>query len=186
MPGFELKQINRNDQVILGAGSLFLLLSFFAPFYGYTGPGGSSLSSVGDGNSFGLIGVVLILSAVVVVAVRAIAHASLPNLPVGPNVLVASLTTLGVVVLVLRGLTYPSYHDFGFAWGSYIEFILAIVVIVFAVLNANAAGEKFAWNATAKNVASPAAPYPPAGGASSYPPAADYPPAAGSSDAPSV
>jgi hypothetical protein len=32
MPGFDVKQINRNDQVILGAGILFLLLSFFAPF----------------------------------------------------------------------------------------------------------------------------------------------------------
>ena len=42
MPGFDLKQIKRNDQVILGAGILFLLLSFFAPFYGvsYHGAGG--------------------------------------------------------------------------------------------------------------------------------------------------
>jgi hypothetical protein len=195
MPGFDVKQIKRNDQVILGAGILFLLLSFFAPFYGYTGPGGSSLSSVGAGNNFGLLGVVLILAAVAVVAVRALAHASLPNLPVGPDVLVASLATLGVIVLALRGLTYPSGHDVGFAWGSYILFILAIVVIVFAVLNATAAGEKFAWNAAAKNVAPAggtpypqgAAPsYPPAGAAPSYPPVADYPPAAGSSDTPTV
>ena len=42
MPGFDVKQIKRNDQVILGAGILFLLLSFFAPFYGvsYHGAGG--------------------------------------------------------------------------------------------------------------------------------------------------
>jgi hypothetical protein len=195
MPGFDLKQIHRNDQVILGAGILFLLLSFFAPFYGYTGPRGDSLSSVGAGNSFGLIGVVLILSAVAIVAMRVLANASLPKLPVGPNLLVAALATLGVLVLALRGITYPSRKDVGFEWGSYILFILAIVVIVFAALNATAAGEKFDWNATAKNVAPPAAPYPPAGAgpsyppagaAPSYPPAGDYPPAAGSSDAPSV
>ena len=97
MPGFDVKQIKRNDQVILGAGILFLLLSFFAPFYGYTGPtirgfGGLSVTAW---HSYGFLGVLLIIIAVGIVAARVFGNASLPTLPVGPNLLVAGLATLG-------------------------------------------------------------------------------------------
>jgi hypothetical protein len=197
MPGFDVKQIKRNDQVILGAGILFLLLSFFAPFYGYTGPsvGGFDGFSVTAWHSYGFLGVLLIIIAVAIVAARVFGNASLPALPVGPNVLVAGLATLGFLLLLLRGVTYPSAHDFGFKWGAWVLFILAIAVIVGAFLNFKESGEKIAWDQTAMNkgggaatggVVPPAAPYPPQGAAPSYPPAADYPPAAGSSDTPTV
>jgi len=197
MPGFDVKQIKRNDQVILGAGILFLLLSFFAPFYGYTGPSfhGLSGASVTAWHSYGFLGVLLIIIAVGIVAARVLGNASLPALPVGPNVLVAGLATLGFLLLLLRGFTYPSGHDVGFKWGAWVLFILALAVIVGAFLNFKESGEKIAWDPTAMNkgggaaaggVVPPAAPYPPQGAAPSYPPAADYPPAAGSSDTPAV
>ena len=196
MPGFDLKQINRNDQAILGAGILFLLLSFFAPFYGYTGPTFHGLGnySVTAWHSYGFLGVLLIIIAAGIVAARVFGNVSLPPLPVAPNVLVAGLAALGFVILLIRGFSYPSGRDVGFEWGAWVLFILAIVIIVFAFLNSKAAGEKIAWDPTAMNkggaaaggAVPPAAPYPPQGAAPSYPPAGDYPPAAGSSDTPSV
>ena len=90
MPGFDVKQIKRNDQVILGAGILFLLLSFFAPFYGvsYHGGGFGGSASVTAWHSYGFLAVLLIVIAVAIVAARVLGNASLPALPIGPNLLV--------------------------------------------------------------------------------------------------
>jgi hypothetical protein len=200
MPGFDLKQIKRNDQVILGAGILFLLLSFFAPFYGVSlhdnGFGGSA--SVTAWHSYGFLGVLLIIIAVGIVAYRVFANGSLPALPIGPNLLVVAVSGLGTLLLLLRGFTYKSGsgpgYSYGLKWGAWVLYILAIAVVVGAVMNLLASGEKVAWDPTAMNkgaatgggVVPPAAPYPPQGAAPSYPPAADYPPAAGSTDTPAV
>jgi hypothetical protein len=193
MPGFDLKQINRNDQAILGAGILFLLLSFFAPFYGasYNAGAFGGSSSVTAWHSYGFLAVLLIIIAVGIVAARVFANASLPKLPIGPNLLVAGLATLGTLLLLLRGFTYKSGSygpvSVGVKWGAWVLYILAIVVVVFAIMNLRASGEKVAWDATAMNkgtggaVVPPAAPYPPQGAAPSYPPAdspaPNYPPA---------
>jgi hypothetical protein len=192
MPGFDLKQIKRNDQGILGAGILFLLLSFFVPFYGisYNGPGFGGSASVTAWHSYGFLGVLLIIIAVGIVAARVFGNASLPTLPVGVNLLVVALSGLGTLLLLLRGLTYKSQsgggYSLGLKWGAYVIFILAIAVVVFAVMNFMASGEKVAWDATAMNKApvagtTPVAPYPPQGVAPTYPPVseppASYPPA---------
>jgi hypothetical protein len=202
MPGFDVKQIKRNDQVILGAGILFLLLSFFAPFYGvsYHGAGGfGGSASVTAWHSYGFLAVLLIIIAVGLVAARVFGNASLPALPIGPNLLVVVVSGLGTLLLLLRGFTYKSAsgggYSVGLKWGAWVLYILAIAVVVGAVMNLMASGEKVAWDSTAMNkggaapggVVPPAAPYPPQGAAPSYPPpAADYPPATGSSDNPSV
>jgi hypothetical protein len=202
MPGFDLKQIKRNDQVILGAGILFLLLSFFAPFYGvsYHGAGGfGGSASVTAWHSYGFLAVLLIIIAVAIVALRVFGNASLPALPIGPNLLVVVVSGLGTLLLLLRGFTYKSAsgggYSVGLKWGAWVLYILAIAVVVGAVMNLMASGEKIAWDQTAMNkggggasggVVPPAAPYPPQGAAPSYPPPADYPPAAGPGDTPSV
>jgi hypothetical protein len=192
MPGFDLKQIKRNDQLILGAGILFLLLSFFAPFYGvsYHGLGGIGASaSVTAWHSYGFLAVLLIVVAVAIVAFRVFANGSLPALPIGPNLLVVVVSGLGTLLLLLRGFTYKSAsgggYSVGLKWGAWVLYVLAIVVVVGAVMNLMASGEKVAWDSTAMNkgtaggaVVPPAAPYPPGGAAPSYPPAAEsYPPA---------
>jgi hypothetical protein len=196
MPGFDLKQINRNDQGILGAGILFLLLSFFAPFYGVTVHAGAvgGSATVTAWHSYGFLAVLLIIVAVGIVAARVLGNASLPTLPVGPNVLVAGLAALGTLLLLLRGFTYSTASGPGYSvgqkWGAWVLYVLAIAIVVFAVMNLRASGEKIAWDATAMNKApaagtTPPAPYPPQGAAPTYPPAseppASYPPA-GSAD----
>jgi hypothetical protein len=192
MPGFDLKQINRNDQGILGAGILFLLLSFFAPFYGVSyheaGFGGSA--SVTAWHSYGFLGVLLIIIAVGIVAARVFGNMSMPTLPIGPNLLVAALATLGFLILLLRGFTYKTASgpgiSVGLKWGAWVLFVLALAVIVFAFLNFKVSGEKAAWDQTAMPARSTtagtgAAPtYPAQGAAPTYPPAtppaAEYPP----------
>src|SRR5450631_4143646 len=186
MPGFDLKQINRNDQGILGAGILFLLLSFFVPFYGvsYKGVGGlGGSASVTAWHSYGFLGVLLVIIAVGIVAARVFGNASLPKLPVGPNVLVAGLALLGTLLLLLRGFTYSTAsgggYSVGLKWGAYVIFILAIAIVVFAFLNFKASGEKMAWDQTAMGSGTAAAAPPAAPSAPSYPPAApptEYPP----------
>jgi hypothetical protein len=191
MPGFDLKQIKRNDQGILGAGILFLLLSFFVPFYGisYNGPGFGGSASVTAWHSYGFLGVLLIIIAVGIVAARVFGNASLPSLPLGPNLLVVVLSGLGTLLLLLRGFTYKTAsgggYSVGLKWGAWVIFVLAIAVVVFAFLNFRASGEKAAWDATAMNKApaagsTPPAPYPPQASAPSYPPPseppASYPP----------
>jgi hypothetical protein len=202
MPGFDLKQISRNDQGILGAGILFLLLSFFAPFYGvsYHGAGGfGGSASVTAWHSYGFLAVLLIIIAVAIVAARVLGNVSLPALPIGPNLLVVVVSGLGTLLLLLRGFTYKSAsgggYSVGLKWGAWVLYILAIAIVVFAVMNLLASGEKVAWDPKAMNkgggaatggVVPPAAPYPPQGAAPSYPPATDYPPAPGSGDTPNV
>jgi len=188
MPGFDLKQINRNDQGILGAGILFLLLSFFVPFYGVSysgrGAGFSASASWTAWHSYGFLGVLLILIAVGIVAFRVFGNGSLPTLPVGPNLLVAGLALLGTLLLLLRGFTYKTAsgggYSLGLKWGAYVIFILAIAIVVFAFLNFKASGEKMAWDQTAMGSGTAAAAPPAAPSAPSYPPAApptEYPPA---------
>jgi len=193
MPGFDLKQINRNDQGILGAGILFLLLSFFAPFYGasYHAGGFGGSASVTAWHSYGFLAVLLIIIAAGIVAARVFGNLSLPALPVGPNVLVAGVALLGTLLLLLRGFTYstasgPGY-SVGLKWGAYVLYVLAIAIVVFAFLNFKASGEKLAWDQSAMPArpasggapTAPTAPTYPAQGAPTYPPAtppAEYPP----------
>jgi hypothetical protein len=169
MPGFDLKQISRNDQYIIGAGALAFIASFL-PYYGVTAKvGGFHYSAhINAWHSYAILGLLLIFVAAGITAARVFANASLPKLPVGVNVLVAGLAALGTLLVIIRGFTAgggsgPGYSE-GVSWGGYILFIAGIVETVFAVLNFRASGEKIAWDASAmpKSTPSAGAPVPPA------------------------
>jgi hypothetical protein len=184
MPGFDLKQINRIDQGILGAGALFFIASFL-PFYGYSyhATGIHVSASVNAWHSWGVLGLLLVFIATIIVAARVFANASLPKLPVGVNLLVVGLAGLGTLLLILRAISYPSASGFGGSygvkWGGIVLFIFGAAETAFAFLNFKASGEKVAWDATAlpksaptgTALVPPAAPY---GNAVAYPPAAPY------------
>lgn len=187
MPGFDLKQIKRNDQLVLGGGIVAFLASFM-PYWGYSFHGFSSSTSAWTG--YAVLGLLLLFAAAGMTALRLFGNTSLPTLPVGVNLLVTALAGLGTLLVIIRAYTYPHASGFGGSvgvmWGGYILFIAAIVETVGAVMNFRASGEKVAWDATAMNKApaagsTPPAPYPPQGAAPSYPPPseppASYPPA---------
>jgi hypothetical protein len=182
MPGFDLKQISRNDQGILGAGILAFIASFL-PFYGVSGGHGFVNYSVTAWHSYGLLGLLFVFAAAVIVALRVFANVQLPKLPVGVTVLVTGLAGLGTLLLILRGFTYPSASgggvSVGVKWGAYIVFIAGIAMTVFAFLSFRASGEKIAWDSSAMPKSAPAAggpvpPQAPYGNAVPYTPAAPY------------
>jgi len=198
MPGFDLKQINRNDQLIIGGGGLGFIFSFLPWYKASAGPYSATWNAWQG--FFGTVGVLFLLVAAALVALRVFANFQLPALPVGPNVLVLALAGIGTLFTLLEWLIFDPTHGAGrgvsqgLGWAGYIFEILVIAETVGAFLNFKASGEKIAWDQTKVNtggatgggVVPPAAPYPPQGAAPSYPPAADYPPAAGSSDTPTV
>ena len=173
MPGFDLKQINRNDQLIIGGGGLAFIASFL-PYVGvsYSGFGAHFSAHINAWHGFALLGLLFIFAAAVIVALRVFANATMPTLPLGINVVIAGLAALGTVLVILRAVTYSHVS---IEWGGYVLFIAAIAETVGAVLNFQASGEKIAWDQTKMGggtaAATPAAPsYPPAAPSAEYPP----------------
>jgi hypothetical protein len=173
MPGFDLKQMNRNDQLIVGGGALAFIASFL-PYVGVSGGVGGFHYNyhINAWHGFALLGLLFVFAAAVIVALRVFANAAMPKLPVGINVLVLGLAGLGTILVILRAITYGHVSV---EWGGYVLFIAAIAETVGAFLNFKVSGEKIAWDQTAMGGGTPASAPP----APSYPPAAppvEYPP----------
>jgi hypothetical protein len=179
MPGFDLKQIKRNDQLVIGGGIVAFLASFM-PYLGWSY--GPYSISVNAWHSYAILGLLFIFAAAVITALRVFGNTSMPSLPVGPNVLVAGLAVLGTLLVLIRALTVA---HFSLQWGGYLLLLAGIAEAAGAFMNFQASGEKVAWDASAMNRgatggggAQATTPYPPQGTAPTYPPAAPtYPPA---------
>jgi hypothetical protein len=185
----DLKNLNRMDQVVLGAGVLALLLSFF-PFYGVTaGVGGFHVSaSVNAWHSYGFLGVLLVLVATAAAAARIFAPGSVPQLPVGLHLIAAASSLLGLLICLLRGFTYDSPSGPGYSAGlrftGYLFLLLVLVQTVAAFMLFRSSGEvmpdfKAMGNRTSNPAVPPAygsTPPPPGAPTSTYPttPAGDY------------
>lgn len=197
MPGFDLKQVSRNDKVVVGAGIVALIFSFIPHYYGVSANilGQHFSSGVSAWHSYAFLGMLLILVATALAAIAVSGAAQLPKLPIGLNLAVASLAGIGTLLVLIRGLTAGSGggpgYSYGLQWSGYIVILAGIVQTVFSVLNARVAGEKLAWDASAMNRPAPAAPAtgygPPAGHAvpptQPTAPAADQPTTYPSGDA---
>jgi hypothetical protein len=167
MSGFDLKQVNRNDKGLIGAGIVVFIASFL-PYWGWSA-GGFGDYSTSAWTGYAVFGLLLLFIAAGIAAARVFGGANLPKLPVGANLLVAALAAIGTLLVILRGFTYPhadlgSAGSVGVRWGGYILMIAAIVETVFAVMNFRSSGEKLAWDAAALNKPATAggAPVPPA------------------------
>jgi hypothetical protein len=179
MSGFDLKQVSRNDKGLIGAG----IVAFIASLLPFVGISGSVLgvhydAHINAWHGYAILGLFLIFIAAGIAAARVFAGASLPKLPVGPNVLVAGLALLGTLLVFLYGITYG--NGTSIQWGGWILIIVGVIETVFAVMNFRSSGEKLAWDATAMNKPATAA-----GGASVPPAQASSPtdqPTASSSD----
>jgi hypothetical protein len=156
MPGFDLKQIDRNDQGIVGAGIVAFIASFL-PYWGWSG--GNLSASTNAWTGYATLGLLLIFAAVGITALRVFAAVKLPPLPVGPNLLVVALAALGALLVIIRGFTYPHGSllgaSVGVLWGGYILMLAGIAVTVFAALNFRASGEKLAWDQKAPSRPTP-------------------------------
>jgi hypothetical protein len=178
----DLKNLNRLDQVVLGAGVLGLIVSLFFPIWGVSvsvkGFGGGS--SINAWHGLAAFGMLLVLVATAIAAVRVFAAANLPTMPIGVNLLTFVLSAVGTLIVVIRELTYPHAsvpgYSYGVKWGGYLLFVLLIAQAVAAFMLFRKSGEAMPdFKAMQANRATGAGTPPPPvyGGA----PAATYPPA---------
>jgi hypothetical protein len=146
MAGFDVKQINRNDQVIMGAGILAFIFSFL-PYVGV------SISILGVNydvhinawHSYGILGLLLVFAAAAITAVRVFAAATIPPLPVGVNVLVGAVAALGTLLVIIRAFTYSGASV---EWGGWLLILSGLAVTVFAAANVKASGERLTWDSS--------------------------------------
>lgn len=144
----DFKSLGKFEQGALVAGGLAIILSFIPSYYtaSYDGPGNISVS---DGTnawtSYATLGVLLIIAATAVVAVKAFAR---ENLPAGVpwNLVAAALAGLGTLLVILRAI-FDNAPDFpgvsaGPGWSGYLLFLAGIALTVFTVLSFRESGEK--------------------------------------------
>ena len=93
----------------------------------------------------------LFIIAVGIVAARVFGNMSMPTFPIGPNVLVAGLATLGTdpVAAWVHVQTEAALVTVGLKWGGWVLFIARDRRDRWRVMNFKASGEKIAWDPTA-------------------------------------
>ena len=149
MPEIAGKSVSTNDAAVLGAGALFLILSFF-PFYGFSGKaiegfGGFGVSANVTAWDSGAMVLAIVLMAVAVAVVAARVFGTVPALPVGPRLLTLGTAGAAALITVLRVLTLDRKSAFGISvgpkFGAWAMVILAIAAVVFAFLAFRESGE---------------------------------------------
>jgi hypothetical protein len=141
----------RNDQVVLGAGVLALIASFF-PFYGLSvsaGGLGSYSASINAWHSYGTVGVLLVIIATLVAAAQVFSASSLPEVPVSLNFVVAGAAALGTLLIILRAFTYKTVSgvggSVGLKWGAYVLMVICVIQVAFAVMRLRESGDAMPW-----------------------------------------
>lgn len=151
----DFKSLNKYDQGALVAGAVAVVLSFIGSYVtasidaGDDLPGVSYDSGTNAWDSFATLGMLLVILAVAVVAVKAFAAGSLPA-GVPWNLVAFAAAALGTVLLVLRAFTYGDGGagalgvdvSVGPGWSGWLLFIATIALSVFAFLSFKASGEK--------------------------------------------
>jgi len=146
----DIKNLPRNDQMILGAGVLAFIASFL-PYYGASGSffGHHESTSTSAWHSWNVLALLLILAATVIAAVLVFAAASMPKLPVSPTFAVAALAAVGTLILIIRSFTLDhgkiAGFSYGLRWGAYVLMILCVVQTVFAAMKLRDSGEAMPW-----------------------------------------
>ena len=150
MASFDPKSLSRTDQAVLG-GAAVAFVSGFLPWWGYSGPArlyGASIRGWSSG-FLAVVGTLLLTLAGVFLLLRRLGRA-LPELPVGPAVVVAGAAALGLLLVILRWLTLPRVHaglagSIGPKFGIFFAIIGGIVELVGAVVQFRESGEPLPW-----------------------------------------
>ena len=146
----DFKSLGRNEQGALIAGGLAIILSFFGRYISVSVDGGKALGfsySAGSNawTSYATFGMLLLIAAVAVIAVKAFAGESLPA-GVPWNLVAAAAAAVGTLLLILRALTVDdgglSGVSAGPGWSGYLLWVAAIALTVFAALSLKDSGEK--------------------------------------------
>ena len=147
---FDARKFSQLDWAVVGGAGVAFIAGFL-PWYGYSGPlhiYSASISGWSSGFSAWAGTLLLTLAGVYLFLRRS--DVSLPALPVGPAVVVAAVGGLGLLLVIIRWLTFPTVHgglagSIGAKYGIYIALIAGIVEVAAAVIEFRASGEALPW-----------------------------------------
>lgn len=142
----DLKNVSPFSLGALAAGIVAFILSLFNSYVTVSASGFGS-AGTNAWTSFATLGMLLVIAATALIAVKVFAGQVLP--PVAPWFLVSAVVAgVGTFLLILRALTgggdVPSGMGIsvGPGWSGWLLFIAGIALTVCAVLDSRAAGEK--------------------------------------------
>lgn len=134
---FNISALDIFDQIALGSAAVFFLFSFFNRFNSasFSYGGFSTTAGISAWHGYAVLGLLIILVATALVAVKAIQPSILPAGVPWPLV-TAGAAALGWVLVLLRGLTYSGVSV---GWSGWIVFIVGLVFVAATVIPLTAA-----------------------------------------------
>ncbi|MCL3819015.1 hypothetical protein [Aeromicrobium wangtongii] len=156
----DFKSIGKFEQGAMIAGAVALILSFFESYVTVSAGGFSAGTNAWD--SYATLGVLLLIAATAIIAVKAFAGENLPaNVPW--SLIAAGAAGLGTLLLILRAFTYSdgglgSRVDIGPGWSGWVLFIAGIALTAFAFLASKESGEKLPQGKRGGHTTPPAPP----------------------------
>lgn len=146
----DFKSLGKNEQGALISGGLAIILSFFGSYVtaSYNGPGAGAIGDLGGTNaweSYATLGVLLVIAATAIIALKAFAKDTLPD-GVPWNLAALAAAGLGTLLLILRalfpgGADVPGF-DVGPGWSGYLLWIASAALTFFAFTLFKASGDK--------------------------------------------
>ena len=141
----KLAELSHGAKVVLGAAIAFLLFSFFS-WFKYTGPGADQIEAVGGDIGVTMwhgVGWIAGLLAIALIVWQAIRLANIQfEIGVTPSMVTAALAVLMLIFTVIRFIDKPGNGDFvGRTFWAWLCLVLAVVIVVGAWMNMQAAGE---------------------------------------------
>jgi hypothetical protein len=160
---FDWKRFSTLDRVIAGATAV-AFIALFLPWYGVSvGPFSASVDGWSAGFSAWAGGLLLTAAGVLVVLRRSGTDLAAPR--IDPSLLVACVAAVGLLLVVIRWVSFPRYHgagglsyDVGARYGIYLALIAGIAAVTAAVLAWRSSDEQAAPSAPAQPEPGPEAP----------------------------
>lgn len=150
---FDWKSLSTLDRVIVG-GAAVTLISTFLPWYGVSVLGFSVSVNGWSAGASAWAGALLLTAAGVLLLLRRMGRTVPAVGGVDPSVLVAGVSALGLLLVIVRWLSLPSYHgsggvgldySYGARYGLYVALIAGIAIVAAAVMEMRASGEQLPW-----------------------------------------
>ncbi len=139
-----MNDLTTGAKVVLGSTIAFLIVSFFSWFH-YTGPGKDELEAIGADTGITMwhgVGWIAGLVAIALLVWQAVRLANIElEIGVTPSMITAALSLLVLIFAVIRWLDKPGGDFVGRTFWSWLGLALAIVMVVGAWMNMQAAGE---------------------------------------------
>jgi hypothetical protein len=156
---FDWKRLSTQDRVIV-VGAAVVFVAAFLPWYGVSFEGlGVTVSGWSAGFS-AWAGALLLTAAGVLLVLRR-AGASLPSVAgAGPAVAVAAVAGLGLLLVIVRWISFPRYRGLhvGARYGIYIALIAGLAEVTAAVMELRASGEQMPWTQAEPAASKPESP----------------------------